>query len=312
MKSVIITGANGLIGHYLVRELSGLGYKIYAVVRNNVEDISEIRNILNVEIVYCDLAEISKLLEIIKEKEIETFYHLAWAGSSGDLRREYKLQLWNVEKACDAVKIAYELKCKKFVGIGSVVELVLKKNILRDDFLPEPEVNYAIAKVMANYMCKSLCKQLGMEYNWAHIANLYGEGDNTKNIVNYVMQKYLSGGVPKLTNGDQFADFIYVSDVARAIALIGEKGKQGSTYYVGGNNIRPLKDFILLMRDMIDPGLESGLGKKKLNGNGVDYSDLDISKLKEDTGFVPEISFEEGIRKTIIWLKERDCHRPYC
>lgn len=305
MKTAVVTGANGLIGRYLVKTLAKNEYKVYAIVRNKEEDISCIKDIPNMRLIYCELDEIHLLKEHIKEK-IEVFFHLAWAGSSGQLRSDYKLQLWNAEKACDAVKVSYALGCQKFVGIGSVVELVLRNNVVQDDFFPAPESNYAIAKMTANYLCKSMCKRLEVEFNWLYVANLYGVGDTTQNIVNYVAKKYIAGEIPELTAGDQLADFIYVSDVAKAIRLVGENGKNGVSYYVGGNNVKPLKEFILAIRDAINPNLESGLGRKVLVGQSIDFNTLDITKIQMDTGFTPDIKLEEGIQKTVEWLMKRE------
>ena len=67
MKRAIVTGANGFVGRYLIRELSKQGYEIWSVIRNIDEDISCIRNI-NTNIVYCDLKEIDKLDRIISER----------------------------------------------------------------------------------------------------------------------------------------------------------------------------------------------------------------------------------------------------
>ena len=60
MKKVIVTGANGFVGRYLLRELSKQGYKIWSVIRNTDEDISCIDQ-LNTNIVYCDLKDNARL-----------------------------------------------------------------------------------------------------------------------------------------------------------------------------------------------------------------------------------------------------------
>lgn len=88
MRRVIITGANGFVGRHLVKELSKQGYEIWSVIRNPDEDISCIKK-LNPNIVYCDLKNIDKLDEIILERGFDCFYHLAWAGSSGEGRKNY-------------------------------------------------------------------------------------------------------------------------------------------------------------------------------------------------------------------------------
>lgn len=123
MRRAIITGANGFVGRHLVKELSKQGYEIWSVIRNPDEDISCIKK-LNPNIVYCDLKNIDKLDEIILERGFDCFYHLAWAGSSGEGRKNYSLQLNNANACVEAANVASKLGCKRFVGAGSVTELM--------------------------------------------------------------------------------------------------------------------------------------------------------------------------------------------
>ena len=58
----------------------------------------------------------------------------------------------------------------------------------------------------------------------------------------------------------QMWDFLYVGEVARALKLIGEKGISGKTYGIGSGVYRQLKDYIMKIRDIIDPQLELGIG----------------------------------------------------
>lgn len=302
MEYVIVTGANGLIGNYLTEFLSARGYYVYAVVRNRQENVDKIKSYPNVQIVYCELKDIANLDNRIEKRGFKAFFHLAWAGSSGEARTDYRLQLKNVQSFCDAAEKAINLQCKKFIGIGSVVELAVKDAIVRDDFKPELTAQYAFAKMASNYMSKCICANEDIEFNWAYVSNLYGVGDFTNNIVNYVMQSYIKNEVPELTMGSQLADFIYVSDVAEALAAIAENGRPGVSYYVGGNNIKPLKEFIVDIRSIVNPNIQSGLGRKQYNGQFIDYSRINVKQLFEDTGFSPRVSFGEGISKMFQWI----------
>ena len=58
------------------------------------------------------------------------------------------------------------------------------------------------------------------------------------------------------------------------------------------------------MRDQVDPTIEIGLGEISFNGVSLSYSEFNVHAVKEDTGFVPTVSFAEGIQNTIKWIKE--------
>lgn len=304
MGKVIVTGANGLIGSYLVNYLASQKKQIYAIVRNPKSNLRGIDNNPFVKIIYCDLLNIGQLPDLIKDEKFEVFYHLAWEGSSGEPRKNYSLQLMNAEKVVEAINVAAKLQCRKFVCSGSVTELMCANYLPLDESQPEEVMAYPIAKTAAHYMGKSRCRALNMEFCWTYIANLFGVGDDTQNIVNMVVKSYLAGQVPELTKGEQLADFIYVSDVAGALAAVGEKGRDGASYYIGGRNVRPLREFIIDINSIVAPEVDSGLGRKPFFGRSLDFGKIETTKLEKDTGFVPQVAFRVGIEMLLKWLKE--------
>ena len=104
--------------------------------------------------------------------------------------------------------------------------------------------------------------------------------------------------------GEQLYDFVYITDAVRMFRAIGEKGLTNRTYYIGSLNPRPLKEFLLEMRDQADPEAEPGLGEIPFTGVSLTYREFDVTAVKNDTGVIPEISFREGIKRTLEWMKE--------
>lgn len=303
-KRAIVTGASGFLGNYLVGELLTENYEVWAVFKGD-EDISGLTWIQRAHTLSCELNSISDLPLLIEERGFDCFFHLAWAGSFGTARGNYELQMQNAAAAGNAASAAAELGCKRFVGAGSVTELMYGPYFQTDGSKPEMVACYAIGKIAAEYICRSVCTAKNIDYIWPYISNFYGVGDRTNNFVNFLSQSYLRGTTPALTSGDQLADFMYVTDVAYALRMLGEAGKAGSCYYVGYGHPRPLKQYILAIRDAVDPTIEAGLGRKEFHGLNIDFSKIDIGKLGRDTGFAARIPFEQGIVKTIEWNKER-------
>lgn len=302
MKKAIVTGANGFVGRYLIAQLANLKYDIWAVVRNGSENISFIES-YHPHIVNCDLADFAKLSTLIPTGTYECFYHLAWAGSSGSARADYALQLINAKACAEAAESAAGLGCKRFVGAGSITQLMYGDYLMQDGCQPEPVTQYAIAKTAGQNMARCICTEKNVDFLWGYISNLYGVGDVSQNIVNFLIKSYLDGKTPILTSGVQDADFIYVSDVADALIAMAESGKDGTSYYIGFGNPRPLYTFVTEIRDLIDPHLDTGLGGKVFRGLSPDFQRLDIQKLQRDTGFIPKIPFKGGIVKTTEWIK---------
>lgn len=263
------------------------------------ENISAIQNIPGVEIVCCEMEHIDQLASKICQ-DVDVFYHLAWAGSTGPARGDYDLQLRNAHWTLDAVRAAAEIGCRKFVGAGTLAELDVNAYTPVDDSSPNAVSIYGAAKIAAHYMSKAECGQLGIEHVWARLSNTYGVGNYTSNFVNFAAKMMMTGQPANFTAGEQVYDFVYISDIAQGLYCIGESGKKNRTYYIGSTRPAKLKEFIRVIRDEIDPAISLNLGAVPFNGVMHEESVFDCSSLVGDAG-----SFDEGIKMTVQWLRQQ-------
>lgn len=303
MKKVIVTGANGFIGTALCRELSNQGISVIAVVRNEEENFSNIKNLNGIKIVYSDLSEFKNLHEKISDRDIDVLYHLAWVGSAGPLRGKADVQFNNIKYTCDTVEACSKMNCKRFVFASSIMEYEIEA-VMATDATPGINTLYSSAKVSADYMARTIAGSLGVDYIRAVISNIYGPGELSPRLVNTSIRNLLKGEHCVFSAGEQTYDFIYIDDAAKTFVAIGEKGVTNRTYYIGSQNPKPLKEFLCELRDQVDPNIEIGLGEIPFNGVSLTYNEFNIHAVKEDTDFVPTVSFAEGIQNTIKWIKE--------
>lgn len=303
MKKAIVTGANGFVGTAVCKELSKHGVEAIAVVRHPDEVISSIAQTSGIRIIYSDLSNFEKLADIVPDRDIDVLYHFAWVGSAGPLRGNDEVQLNNVRYTCDTVKACSAMGCKRFVFASSIMEYEIAATMATD---ATPGINtlYCSAKVAADYMARTIAGGLGIDYIRAVISNIYGPGELSPRLVNTSIRKMLKGEHCAFSAGDQLYDFIYVDDAAKEFVSIGEKGIPNRTYYIGSLEPKPLKYFLLQIRDCVDPVIEIGLGELPFNGVSLSYKEFDINAVKNDTGCIPEVSFREGINRTIAWIKE--------
>ena len=283
MEKILITGANGFIGTELIRQLSERGKEIYAVIKDVNEDVSALQVCANVKIIYCDLEEIYKLKDIVGKMNFDCCFHLAWIGSYGDARGDYVLQLKNVQYACDVVKVMNQIGCRRFVGAGTLAELDVQNYAPTDGATPNLVSDYGTAKLTAHYMTKAMCSKYGIEHVWVRLSNTYGIGNRTGNFVNYAARIMLEGKPANFTIATQIYDFVYVTDTIRAIIAASEKGKSNCCYYLGSNAERPLREYIYMIRDAIDPTIELHLGAIPFNGICLQAEEFSGKKLFEDT-----------------------------
>ncbi len=305
MKTAIVTGANGFIGTALLQELTDCGNAVYAVIKDKNENIDAIVGLPGVKIIYCEMDEISRLPQIVGNMQPDVFYHLAWAGSTGPARADYALQLTNVRWTLDAVNVAKELGCKRFLGAGTLAEFDVNAYSPVDGSTPNAVSCYGAAKIAAHHMSKAECNRVGIEHLWAYLSNTYGVGNYTSNFVNFAARIMIAGQPANFTTGEQTYDFVNVNDIAQGLRCIGESGKKNYAYYIGSTKPDKLKEFIKIIRDEIDPAIELNLGAVPFNGVVQPAEVFDCSKLVEHTGYLPCVQFKDGIRDTVAWLREQ-------
>ncbi len=302
MKKILITGASGFVGRALCENLVSKGIAVIAVVRkeSNIDDIVKLPNL---SVVYTDLTEYLNLPNIISDRDIEVFYHFAWQGTSGTLRGDYNVQLQNVKSTCDAVEACNEMGIRRFVFASSIMEYEINQLMGTEE---QPGINtlYSSAKLSADYMARAVAGKYGIEYIRGVISNIYGPGELSARLINTSLRKLLKGEHCSFSLGEQLYDFIYVDDAAEAFAKLGEKGHKNKTYYIGSQEPRKLKYFLLEMKDQVDPEIQIGLGEIPFSGQSLSYKEFDLKAVEQDTGFLPQVPFAEGIRKTIAWIKE--------
>lgn len=301
MKRVIITGADGFVGSYTVQHFLSEGMEVLAL------DIGEKANRLQpheaLTYMQCDVTDIEGMKEKIPSGVYDTFIHFAWIGSAGPARVDYHLQMHNALNTVECMKTAKELGCSRFVCAGSIMEYEVEAAIHAQGSKPGMGYIYGMGKHIAHCMCKAVAVEIGIELLWPMITNAYGVGELSPRFVNTTLRKIINGDPLQFTSGMQNYDFVYVSDVAKAFYLIAKHGKPFCEYMIGSGNAKPLREFILEMQQECAPDATPLFGDVPFTGTNMPLSTFDISNTKQDCGFAPNVSFAQGTRMTMEWLK---------
>lgn len=302
MKSVVITGASGFLGGALSLRLLKKGVRVYGVgtCEKKLQRFSSFKNFIPIISKFDDY---STLAEVIREQGFDVFYHFAWQGVFGESFKDYALQLQNAKYACEALMLAKRLNCKKFVFAGTYNEFEVKGFI--DDILYEPRYTciYASAKLVSELMCRTLAYQNDISYNAGLVCMVFGENNYSEMLPNVVLRQLIRGEEPKLIQGDNYYDMIYVDDVAAAFEAIGEKGINHKSYYVGHRSLCTFKELLCKVRDIVNPDIKLHFGAFQ-DTSSLDYRRIDLDALYQDTGFECKTDFRESILKTAEWLKQ--------
>ena len=307
MKRAVITGASGFLGRALVKELVRQGISVCSVVHRYPDALGELVGSLVVE---CELSNYNSITEIISDFKADVFYHLAWSGSAGPYRGEENIQIQNVKGTCDAVRLAAKAGCKKFIFASSVMEYEVDIAI-KSMRIPGINSIYSTAKIAADYMARIISGTVGIDYISALISNVYGPGEISPRLINSSIRTLLRGKHLSLSAGLQLYDFIYITDAAKMFAAIGKDGKAGKIYYIGNREVKPLRSFMEELRDIVSPDTDLGFGDIPFSGISLTYEEFDKNQLYQDTGFIPKVSFSEGIQRTKQWLEKEYANEQF-
>ena len=301
MQNVIITGADGFVGSYTVTYFLAQGKKVLAL---DMADVSHrLENHPNLIYKQCDISDREALRTAMAGGMYDTFIHFAWAGSAGEARMDYRLQMQNALNTVECLKVAKEIGCQRFVCAGTIMEYEVEAAIHAQKSRPGMGYIYGMGKHIAHCMSKSVAAHIGIELLWPMITNAYGVGENSPRFVNTTLRKIINGEPLQFTAATQNYDFVYVSDVAKAFYLVAERGIPFCEYMIGSGNARPLKEFILEMVDACDPNAKPLFGDVPFTGTNMPLSIFSIEAIKRDCGFDIEVPFASGAKKTMDWLK---------
>lgn len=297
----IVTGANGFVGSALVKRLIKAGYEVLAIDLSFEKPRFEVNK--QVKLLELSIEHINKLPELIDTK-YDIFFHFAWIGSAGPLRTDEKIQTQNALWTVDCLKIASQIGCKKFVCAGTIMEFEVHDVMYSQGTKPALPYIYGVGKVLAHELCKPIANQLGIDLVWSYITNAYGVGENSPRFINTTLRKIIAHEPLEFTSGVQNYDFVYIDDVAEAFYLLGEKGKANKGYLIGSGDAKPLKEFIKEMCEENSKDNPPLFGNVPYTGVNTPIETFSIKDLQEDCGYSAKVSFKEGTKRTLEWLRE--------
>jgi nucleoside-diphosphate-sugar epimerase len=166
-----------------------------------------------------------------------------------------------------------------------------------------PKGFYSITKRCAEQLVESYCKTFGINYRILRLCNVYGRGDlgasKKKNALQFLVDKLKNNeAIDLYHNGEFYRDYMHVTDVAKAIATVCEKGELNSVYNIGSGQK-------ILFKDVIDIAYKTTESKSQINviqppefHKTVQVKDFYMSTDKLFTlGFSPEVSIQKGIEE---------------
>jgi len=302
-KHVIVTGGSGFLGSFVVEKLQQRGAADVFVPRSSQYDLRS-------------QAGIAKMLGDFKADMI---IHLAaLAGGIGANRaRPAEFFYNNLMMGVPLFHQAWEQKVEKFVAVGSVCSypkftpVPFKEENLWDGYPEETNAPYGLAKKMLLVQSQSYREQYGYNSIYLMPVNLFGPRDNFDLETSHVIPALIRKAIEATERGDaeMFAwgdgsptrEFLYVEDAADGIITAAEKYDGSEPVNLGSGFEISIKDLVEMTVNMT--GFTGKLVWQTDKPNGQPRRGLDVSRAKDYFGWSAQVSFEEGMRRTIEWYK---------
>ncbi len=303
-QSILLTGGAGFLGSHIVDELHSRG------VNDDQLYIPRSRDL--------DLRRWENCVKAVKEKDI--VIHLAAKVGGIGFNQNYPGELFydNAIMGIQLIEAARQEGVKKCVILGTVcaypkfTPVPFSEDTLWDGYPEETNAPYGLAKKMLLVQSQAYRQQYRFNTIYLLPVNLYGPGDNfnpvSSHVIPALIRKFVEAIHDKRTSVDVWGtgvasrEFLYVEDAARAIVLATERYNKPAPVNLGAGQEISIKDLAEIVRKQT--GFTGEIHWDTSKPDGQPRRCLVTSRAKEEFGFVAQVPFEEGLRRTVEWFIE--------
>lgn len=301
MKNLIlILGSNGYVGNALVKKfiiennfVIGLGRSFHSRQINQpfINDSNFKYFSLESKSLFCLESELKSFCKKLSLDLI--FINSAWAGNKNISDGGFSDQLKNIFLSNDAISIASEIGCKKFINIGSIFEDYIDKFIIKDwyqsKFNFENQIDYSLAKNICRDFNKLVSYLQKIDYIHCSFSVFIDLELSGKGYIPLTLKQIAQGINYKEPINNELFDITFLDEGCEAIYLLSQKGKINESYYIGTSLPRRLEDIFNTFKAA---KLNESIDKDDFAKSPF-YDLFDTSSLIKDIGYKPTKTFNK-------------------
>jgi len=313
---ILVTGGAGFIGSNFIRyiiekypedKIVNFDLLTYA---GNLENLKELENNSNYKFVKGDIRDEFLVDKVVKENQIEMIVHFA-AESHVDrsILEPDAFITTNVLGTHSLLKAAIKNGKIRFHHVSTdevFGSLEPSDPAFNENTAYDPRSPYSASKASSDHLVRAYFHTFGLPVTISNCSNNYGPFHFPEKLIPLFVTNLIEGKkVPLYGDGQNVRDWLHVEDHASAIDLILRQGKIGETYCVGGNSEKSNKEITYKILELMGQGEEMIEFVADRAAHDRRYA-IDFSKIKNELGWEPQITFEEGLQKTIEWYKNNE------
>lgn len=316
---VLVTGADGFIGSHLAEMLVQRGYDVRALAQYNSFNhwgwLEKSECLSDMEVVSSDVRDPNACREMTKG--IDRVFHLAaliaipYSYSAPDSYVDT-----NIKGTLNICQAARDNGVNRIVHTSTSEVYGSAQYVPIDEKHPlQPQSPYSASKIAADAMAMSFYNAFDLPLTIARPFNTYGPRQSARAVIPTIITQ-IASGKKQIQLGDvsPTRDFNYVEDTCRGFIALAESDKTtGETINIGSNFEVSVGDTLNLIKSLMDSDVEFLLDEQRIRPAKSEVNRLwcDNSKIRALTGFEPQVTLEEGLRRTIDWFCEPENLKNY-
>ncbi|MDD3593085.1 MAG: dTDP-glucose 4,6-dehydratase [Candidatus Gastranaerophilales bacterium] len=305
---ILVTGGAGFIGSCFVRQMltTHPDYKIINLdaltYAGNIENLDDVKTNPNYKFVHGDICDKKLVLELMHDVDVCVNFAAESHVDRSITGPEIFIET-NIKGTLNLLQAAKEAKVERYLQVSTdeVYGSLGKTGYFTEQTPIAPNSPYSSSKAGADLLVRAYFETYGMPVLTTRCSNNYGPYQYPEKLIPFFIGNLLNDKkVPVYGDGLNVRDWLYVYDHCSAIDRVLHRGKAGEVYNIGGNNEKTNMEITRILLSAMNKNESSIQYVEDRLGHDRRYA-IDSSKIQNELGWSPSVTFEEGIQLTINW-----------